>query len=176
MNNRGLFGKVFIIILILVLVVVGVVGYYLYYIFIGPSYGGEGVILQNPVANLTTAEAVEQFDESFVLFLLYSIGVNELHNPPFSSDKPKIELYVSDDVYNAFVERGAIGVQRGAIEGEDIIIRTTREEGVKMLQNSNYVADSFRAGLSSIELVASKTKLAPKGYLKIYTSLTGESV
>ena len=58
------------------------------------------------------------------------------------------------------------------IEGEDIIIRTSKEEGAKMVLDRDYIKESFRSGQSSAELVAGKLELAAKGYLKIYDELS----
>jgi len=128
----------------------------------------------NPARDLSDEKALEQFDENFVLYLLASIGASRLHNPPLSSNTPKIEMFVSNDIYNAEINTGTISVRKSEIAKADIIIRTTKEEAIKMIRDKNYIAQSFREGESSIELVESKTTLLAKGYLKIYNELTGE--
>lgn len=45
-----------------------------------------------------------------------------------------------------------------------------------MIRDKNYVEESFRNGKSSIELVAGKTELFEKGYLALYTKITGKSI
>jgi hypothetical protein len=145
----------------------------LYFLLEGRKPGGGGRPLVNPTEGLSFEEAVAQFDENFVYYLLVSIGAGELHTPIFSSDTPKILFYIDDEVYNAEVEDGRILVERGEIEEEDIIIRTSKEEGVKMVMNSNYVSESFASGGSSFELVADNLELAGKGYLGIYSALGG---
>ncbi|MEK6844414.1 MAG: hypothetical protein AABX83_03225 [Nanoarchaeota archaeon] len=135
------------------------------------SGSNEGKKMLNPAEGLTLEEAVAKFDENFVYYLLYNIGASDLHSPPFSSAVPQIKFYINDDIYNAEIIDGQIKVNEGEIEGEDIIIRTTTEEAVKMVVDQNYVANSFSNGLSSIELVAGKLELASKGYLKIYDRL-----
>ncbi|MFH1290532.1 MAG: hypothetical protein ABIH92_03930 [Nanoarchaeota archaeon] len=132
------------------------------------------VVLTNPIINLTDEQAIQQFDETFVRYLLYSIGADQLHNPPFSSDIPKIEIEVSDDVFSAEIKKRSISVSPVSTSEKDIIIKTTKLETVKMLRNNNYVSESFAQGKSTIELITSKTKLFTKGYLKIYNRLTGE--
>lgn len=130
--------------------------------------GGGGTPLKNPTEGLTDDEAVAKFDENFVYYILVSIGARDLHNPPFSSDTPKINFYVGEDVYNAEVDDGRIEVAKGEVSEADITIRTSKLEAVKMTRNRNYVVESFSNGGSEIELVASKTKLASKGYLGMY--------
>jgi len=129
------------------------------------------ITLENPARGLTMEQAVEQFDEDFVIFLLYAIGANELHNPPFSSNRPQIQFYIGEDAYAATVEKGGIGVGKGVIDDHDIIIRTSKEEAVKMVMDSGYVIESFNSGGSSVELVAGKPELLLKGYLGLYDKL-----
>jgi len=45
-----------------------------------------------------------------------------------------------------------------------------------MLQNKDYISESFQSGASKMEMVAGKTELASKGYLEIYTGITGKSI
>lgn len=148
-----------------------IISYYLF--FYNTKNKGGGKKLTNPALGLTFEEAVEKFDESFVLYLLASIEAYKLHNTPFSSETPKIEFYISDDVYNAEIIKGSINVKKGEIDDEDITITTTKEEGVKMLLDENYIDDSFKEGKSSAELIAGKLELAAKGYLEIYDNFTG---
>lgn len=134
------------------------------------------VQIKNPAAGMSSAEAIAAFDESFVSYLLYAIKAYNLHNPPLSSDYPKLEIRVEDQTYGASVIKGIINVSKGAMADKDVIIKTTKEEAVKMMGDRNYVTKSFNDGKSTIELVASKTTLFAKGYLGMYTELTGKSV
>lgn len=157
-----------------IIVLIGVVGYLMFFtnVFRG---SGNARVLEDPTKGLTIQEAVAQFDEGFVTYLLYAIGAGNLHNPPFSSDKPRIKFLIDEDVYSAVVDSRVVFVSKNAIESEDAIIKTTKEEAVNMIRNKNYIAESFRTGKSSMELVASKTTLFTKGYLEIYNSLTKSS-
>jgi len=167
--------------LVIVLVVLGIVfavgGYFAYYVFVGPDYSSNsGNGLENPVGGLTDTEAVLQFDEDFVLYLLYSIEANKLHRPPLSDNRPKIEIRAGNVPFNAEVFKGAITVREGTIGNEDIVITTTKSEAVRMLRNPAYVVESFRSGKSTIILEASEVSLAAKGYLSLYQKLTGEKI
>lgn len=144
-----------------------------YFFFYSAKNQGTGKKLKNPAEGLTFEEAVAKFDESFVLYLLASLEAYKLHNMPLSSETPKIEFYIGDDVYNAEIIKGSINVKKGEINDEDITITTTKEEGVKMLLDKNYIDDSFKEGKSSAELVAGKLELAAKGYLEIYDNFAG---
>lgn len=164
----------FAIIFSILLVLCGLIYYFLFF----EGYNAYSEINKqrtNPVSNLSVEEAVIQFSSGFVSYLLYSIGAGQLHNPPLSSDTPKIEINVGDEIYNAVVEEGNIDVQKGDIASKDIVIILTKEEAVKMMKDSNYVKESFKSGGSRIELVAGETTLFLKGYLKLYNELSGKS-
>lgn len=167
-------GVVFVIVLILVL--------FFFFVTTGPNnekYYVEQVTegkLANPVGNLTVEEAMTQFNETFIYYILYQIGAYNLHNPPLSDSKPKIEIIVDDMTFNSIIDEGVIFVSKGEIEDEDIVINTNREEAVKMLKAKEYISVSFEEGRSWIDLKASKTILFSKGYLGLYNGLTGESV
>jgi len=135
---------------------------------------GRTIVLENPVTGLSIEEAVLQFDENYLTYLLYSLDVQKLHNPPFSSNTPKIEIYVGEEVYGAQVFKGRIFLAGGFLDEKDIIIRTSSAEVVKMLRNRNYVADSFNSGGSSVELISGKVTLMAKGYFELYNKFTGK--
>lgn len=167
----------------IILILLFFVGAFLYFALFVPRDNSEWYSSQeqtgnlaNPVSGLSTEMAVKEFNESFVFYLLYTIKAYNLHSPPLSRDQPRIQFFIDEEVYQASVESGIISVTRGDIANEDIIIRTTREEAVLMLKDIEYVKSSFSSGKSGIELVADKTTLFGKGYLNLYTELTGKSI
>lgn len=164
--------KLIMTLIVLLIITFFTLGGFVYYIFYGADYSeqytGSGKVLPNPVQSLTDEQASQKFDESFVYYLLVNMKAYNLHNPPFSSDTPKIEINVGEDVYNAEIVQGSINVAKGSAEKEDIRIWTTKAEAVKMLRDKNEVKNSFSSGNSQIELVASKTTLGLKGYLSLY--------
>ena len=172
----GMRKVIFWLLISIILILVIILGGAFYYIFISWAPPSEGVVLENPASGLSTDEAVAQFDEDFVIYLLYGIGAQNLHNPPLSSNTPKVEIYVGGEVYNAEVIDNSVNVAKGSIDEEDIIMRTSTIEAVKMVQDQNYIATSFNSGSSTMELIAGKPTLFSKGYLKIYSSLTGNVV
>jgi len=163
---------IIIILVLLILTVIAVIGYLL---FFGGDYEEvyQNREIVDPTKNLSVEESVQKFDETFIYYVLYSIKAYNLHEPPLSSDKPKIAFYVENEAYNAIIDEGEILVSKGDLSGIDIIIRTTKEEAVKMIKDKDYIETSFRLKRSGLELVAGKTKLASKGYLQLYRQLTG---
>lgn len=160
----------------IVLVLVVLLGGFFYYALAKPKSNNQMRALENPAANLSIEEARARFDESFIYYLLASIKAYNLHAPPLSSDAPKIEIAVGDKVFSAVVNKGEILVNNKAINNEDIRITTPLDEAIAMIKYPDYVQSSFADGKSDIELVASKTTLFAKGYLSLYTELTGKSV
>jgi hypothetical protein len=170
---------IFFIIAFFSLLIIGVVASY--YIFGFNFWLGKNKnmdILQNPLINLTDEQAVAQFNESFVLYLLASIGAQKLHSPPLSSDTPKIGIHVGEEVYSSEIKKGWIDVSKENYDAEkvDIVLRTSKEEAVKMMRNRDNIVKSFNEGRSSLEIVATKSELLVKGYLNIYSELTGETL
>ncbi len=117
-----------------------------------------------------------EFDESFVFYFLYDLKAYNLHNPPLSSNYPKIEVDVEGEIFSSSVKKGIILVSSIQMLNKDIILKTTKEEIVKMMQDKEYVTQSFNDGKSSIEFIAGKSVLFAKGYLNLYNNLIGKSV
>lgn len=131
--------------------------------------------LKNPVVGLSDEQAKKNFDESYIKYLLYRINADELKNLPFSSDTPKIEIKLDEETYNAEIIKKSVKVGKGEIENEDIVIRTTKEEIIKTMREEQYLATSFKDGLTSIQLITTKTELFGKGYLQLYQELSAKS-
>lgn len=179
MKKGGIFLKIFLVAFIIVLLLVAIA--LLSYIFLirgedrSQKYGSmeaSGQII-NPLSKLSQEQAIAQFNESFVYYLLYKIKAYNLHNPPASSDTPKLELKIEQDVYNAEVIKGEIIVSKGEIMNEDVLITTSKKEAIQMLKDKSYIVSSFSKGLSGVEPKAKETTLFLKGYLQLYEDLTG---
>lgn len=167
---------IWIILISILIFVIVALAYFFFFDKIGRNENMQMAVLANPVLGLSDEQAIAQFNESFVLYLLASIGAQKLHNLPLSSDKPKIEVYIDELVFSAFVDKGAMGVGKGNIASPDIRIKTAKVEAVKMLRDRNFISRSFESGSSKIELVAGKATLFGKGYLDLYKEVTGKSV
>ncbi len=125
-------------------------------------------LFRQSIQETSDEEAILMFDESFVEYILHNIGASKLHNPPLSSNTPKIEFDFEGELYSAEIVDGKIKVSKDKLENPDIRISTNKAEVVKMIKDSTYVETSFTNGNSNIELIASKTTLFSKGYLEMY--------
>ncbi|MBX4196271.1 hypothetical protein KW805_01660 [Candidatus Pacearchaeota archaeon] len=132
--------------------------------------------IANPIEGLTVDQAIGQLNESFIYYFLYSVKAYELHNPPLSNDTPKLQFVIGAAHYYSVIENGNIRVEKGDIVGKDIKVITSPREAVLMLKNRNHIQESFQSGDSTFELLADKTTLFSKGYLKLYQELTGKTL
>lgn len=141
-------GSAWIPVLIVLVIVILAVGIFSFLFFSGFGIGESEFTgqIKNPTSGKSLEESVIEFDESFVEYLLYSIGAGKLRKIPLTGEKPKIEFYIGDEIYTAVVTKGVVSVSKSAIEDSDFIIRTTTEEAVKMIQDSNYIGESFSSG------------------------------
>lgn len=166
--------KIWIFIGIFIVIILVFISYF-YFFNNNNNVKGETTILTNPVLGLSDEQAIAQFNESFILYLLVTIGVQNLHNLPFSSDPPKIEVYLGDIVFSSVIVKGSVSIERGKITSPDIKIITSKIEAIKMLRDRSYISRSFENGNSKIELIARKATLFGKGYLEIYNKVTGKN-
>jgi uncharacterized protein YneF (UPF0154 family) len=165
---------------LIILLVLGGLGFVVYGMFFASSDIDrvlEERNIENPTLGKTTQQAVLEFDQSFVEYLLYSIGAGDLRKVPLTSNRPKVIIEIEGEVYYAYVKSGVVNFDVDIPRDEvDMILKTTKEEAVKMIKDKDYIKESFRTGLSEIEIVSGNAELFAKGYLKIYQTLTGEDL
>ncbi len=152
--------------------------YFFFYAPPVPSTTGGSISIQvpNPLAGHNDSDALARFNEMYIRYLLAMVNANRLHNPPLSSNIPKMNFYIDNETFHATVYKGLVGVARGEVTGEDVRIHTTKLEVIKMLKDPANIPLSFSNGGSSIEMVAGKLSLASKGYLQLFQSLTGKTI
>ncbi|MDD5012206.1 MAG: hypothetical protein PHQ66_00975 [Candidatus Nanoarchaeia archaeon] len=101
--------------------------------------------------------------------LINGLQLQDIHEVPFADKTPKIQLYITEDIYfvNAYyieIVKGDVIIHDGESDKEDIIIRTTRDEIMKMVENNDYAEESFLSGRTEIEEVGEDFVLFSKGY------------
>ncbi len=126
---------------------------------------GDVNLLIDQNLNLTDLE------EEMLGYALVKLEVYNLHNIPFTSQTPKIEVEIDENVYSVEVSDGDIQISRDEVSKEDITIKTTQEEIIKMMGDESYVQESFSSGNSNVELDANKFILFSKGYSNLYNGL-----
>jgi len=149
--------------------------------------------LENPLAGITlkytneagytnrTAvieEAVIEFNEDYINYILAALGVGYLHKSPLF-ENPLIEFDLEGDVWNSEVTEGMPGSERGSIDNEDLRISISKEEAIEAILSENieeFMKESVSNGNTKIEMIAGKPELFSKGYLEMYKELTGKEV
>jgi hypothetical protein len=181
----------------LILLVVGIV-YVIF--FLGAIFGSGGgslepVIIENPLVEILERyeeqgiqinqdEIIEQaemeFDQDYINYVLFAMSAWRLHNPPFSTDTPKIKVVLDgNDLYLSEVIDGSISTNGGNVEEFDIVITSTKNEIIKAMLSedmTDFMQTSVREGRTGIEVIAGYVTLATKGYVQMYEDVTGESL
>lgn len=128
-----------------------------------------------PEENETEELIIKEEDKPEIIkYLLILVKAYNLHNPPFSSDTPKIEFIVENESFNAEILEGEIFVEKGSIENEDIRMITDWKEAVLISKGESFVQDSVIAGRTKIEKVCEDTVCFLKGYKDLFDELKSE--
>ncbi len=121
---------------------------------------GEGIIKNQTIPN------IELIRYAATLLKLYN-----LHTTPYTKVTPKIQIDLNQETYSIEIITGEIIITEGEIQNKDIIIRTTREELLKINENTDYIKESISSGKTTIEKIASDFILFSKGYSVLYPEL-----
>lgn len=194
-KKRGLKFFLKILISFIFIILIGLIIYYAYLGFLKQNSENK-IVLENPLANLVLKygsinnenieinsededkmiqEGILKFDENYINYILLALGVDKLHKSPTLST-PKLELDIGE-IWNSEIIKGSPKTKKGEINNEDIRFIMSKEEAVRALLSKDikvYMKDSVVNGRTQIEMVAGKVELFSKGYLDLYTSLTGE--
>jgi len=171
--------NVLILVCLIILIILVSGGLYIYFVMAAPSAPKPGAEVSNPIEGMSSEQALLQFNEQYIDYLVFALGAWKLHNPPFSSDTPKIKVVLGEEVFASEIIKGEIRTRRGELGEEDIVVRTTKQEivnAILSLDMKSYIKDSIKEGKTGIEFKASETTLFVKGYLSLYEDLTGESL
>jgi len=181
--------KVFVILGIVVLILVVLGGMFLFGFFSGKSQ----IILTNPINSVIVentneagevniaavlAQGIIEFDENYINYILAALGVGNLHKSIIYGN-PFIEFSLDNEVWSSELVKGALNTQKQVIDNEDLKVKISKEEAVRALLSpdiNQFMKDSVADGGTQIEMVAGKTELFTKGYLDMYSQLTGEVV
>ena len=180
------FLMVFLILAVVVIVLVGV------YFFGWFSGSGDKIVLENPLKNIVLAntnaqgqvdydvvvsEGVMNFNADYINYIMAALGVGKLHKSIAGFGNPVIEMNLDGERWNAELDKG-LKTELGFAEDPDLRISMTKEEAVKALLSPDvkiFMKDSVVSGNTQIEMIAGKVELGSKGYLSMYSELTGES-
>ena len=173
--------------LVIIIILAGV------YFFGWFSGSGDKIILENPLKNIVIAntnaqgqvdydavvsEGVMNFNVDYINYIMAALGVGKLHKSLMGYGNPVIEMDLENEIWNAEIDNGLRTVP-GSAEDPDLRVIMTKEEAVKALLSPDigeFMKTSVYNRNTQIEMVAGKVELGSKGYLSMYSELTGESV
>lgn len=156
--------------ILLILVLISIA--FLYYALANPN-------LKKYTISLPEVDDDTVLSEIHMNYVLNEMGFYNLHNPPLSSETPKINLKIDDDWYNSEVKEGKITTKIGEITNPDLTIYTSSREildSIISTETKDYMKESVSNGNTKLELNAGYTELFSKGYLSLYKDLTGKSL
>ena len=174
--------------LVIIIILAGV------YFFGWFSGSGDKIILENPLKNIVlsntnaqgqvdydavVSEGVINFNVDYINYIMAALGIGKLHKSLMGYGNPVIEMNLNDEVWNSELKDGGLYSLQGDSDDEDLRVIMTKEEAVKALLSSDiagFMKNSVTEGNTKIEMIAGKIELGSKGYLEMYSELTGESV
>lgn len=176
--------KVIISLIISLVLLLGLVaGMFFFYTTSSPNYEKNDIsnpFLSTNVTVNTSNMIVKQdiiINEDHITYLLNEMGAYNLKS--YLGNPPKIEVQVSQEIFNSEIKEGVITTRKGEIDDEDIRIITSKEELIKIATSQNtkeYIKQSVSSGNTKVEMVAGYSELFAKGYLNLYTEITGKSL
>jgi hypothetical protein len=116
----------------------------------------------------------ENAQKNLIETLFTSLKLETVHSIPYIGTTPKIQIYIEEDKhfvskYYLEIIKGNVTINSGVTSGSDIIIRTTREEIIKIMENKEYIKESLVSGNTTIEKTTSDFILFSKGYPELFT-------
>jgi competence protein ComGC len=118
--------------------------------------------------------AVENFNETYINILLYSLGINDLHKSSLGYGNPVILINVGDELWTSEISEQNLYSSKGRRGDEDLIIYIPKQNLVTMIYSDSkkeYIKDLVKSNIIRIELISSNTELYSKGYLTMYNKL-----
>lgn len=174
--------KIILTLIISLIFLLGIVaGMFVFYATYTPSYEKNNIT--NPFSNnisINNSEIIIPpqeiiIEERHITYLLNEMGAYKLKS--YLGETPKIETDVDNEKFNSEIIDGKIITKKGAIDNEDLAITTSKEELIMMAVSSKeYIQGSVSSGLTGIEMKAGYSTLFAKGYLNLYTEITGKSL
>ncbi len=150
------------------------------------------IVIENPLKNIVYAnvnengevnkekvieQALLEFDVNYINYILIALGVNNLYNSKIGFGNPKVEFDLDGEVWSSEINNGNLNTKKESIDDEDIRIIVSKKEIIESLlvkDIEGFMIESVKSGRTSIEMISGKPELLSKGYLKMYSGLTGE--
>ena len=150
------------------------------------------IVIENPLKNIVYAnvnengevnkekvieQALLEFDVNYINYILIALGINNLYKSKVGFGNPKVEFDLDGEVWSSEINNGNLNTKKESIDDEDIRIIVSKKEIIESLlvkDIEGFMIESVKSGRTSIEMISGKPELLSKGYLKMYSGLTGE--
>ncbi|MAG02309.1 hypothetical protein CMI42_03150 [Candidatus Pacearchaeota archaeon] len=158
-----------------------------------PIINQQKVIIENPLKDLVfqstnnegevnkeqvIEQAILDFDLDYINYILIALGVNNLYKSKIGFGNPRVEFKIDDEIWSSEIINNNLNTRKSSIDDPDVRFHMSKEEIIESLLSSNlnqFVINSVSSGRTQIELIAGKPELLSKGYLKMYSDLTGNN-
>jgi len=152
------------------------------------------IVLENPLKDLVYAntneqglvnkqavidQAILEFNAEYINFLLIALGVGNLHKSYIGYGNPIVQLNLDGTSWTSEISNKQLQTSQTSSEDKDLLITLSRQEAIEALLSpdmSAFMKNSVINGNTQIEMIANKAELASKGYLAMYTQITGEEI
>jgi len=136
---------------------------------------GTGLNNNSSVNESYILELISRFNLDDIDSFLNIIGIDKLHKS-IIQENPFIEFYIDREYWNVEIIDGEPLIKNGSINNPDILITTSKEEILRIINSGNKQEDlknGLFSGKISIQMIAGQVELAEKGYVDLYNSLIG---
>src|SRR5208283_1912870 len=114
--------------------------------------GNKTIVIEANNINYTLPEIEEELiNYTSIILKLYN-----LHNIPFTSIPPKIQVYIDNNDYFIEVINGNIIINNGNVDSPDLVINTTSANMINIQQNNTPIQNAISSGEISIDMTANK--------------------
>jgi len=111
----------------------------------------------------------EHIQKETIKSLIIALNLQNVHDVPLIGLTPRIQIYIKENSHflNAYyleITKGNILINDGISNQTDIIIRTTKEEILKAVNNTEYMKESLSLGKTTVQKTTSDFVLFTEGY------------
>jgi hypothetical protein len=111
----------------------------------------------------------ENAQKETIKSLMDALNLQNVHDVPVVGLTPRIQIYIKEDNYfvNSYyleIARGSVIINDGISNQTDITIRTSEEEILKAVNDTNYMKESLSSGRTTVAKTASNFVLFTEGY------------
>ena len=124
-------------------------------------------------------QGILSFNADYINYLLVAMGVGNLYKSFIGYGNPRVEFVLDGEVWSTELTSEGFNTAQASIDDPDLRISMSKEEAIEALLATDavgFMKTSVSSGETQVEMIAGKVELGSKGYLTMYTELTGEEI